>query len=108
MVEAAEKNELKSNSIESAMYVTVTELIDEVQKSEENNESGIYEFTNEQIWNKFKKVIIGMDIRAELLYSMDEGRISQKRLTSLCSLIELARVNALLCVLPPTMFVLMA
>jgi hypothetical protein len=79
----AEKNELKSNSIESAMHVTVTELINEIQRSEENNESGIYEFTNEQIWYKFKKIINGMDIRAELLYSIDEGKISQKRLTSL-------------------------
>jgi hypothetical protein len=43
----AEKNELKSNSIEAAMYVTITELIYEVQKSEENNELGIYEFINE-------------------------------------------------------------
>ena len=64
----AEKNELKLNSIESAMYITVIDLINEIPKSEESSESKIYEFTNEQIWNKFKKIINGMDIRAELLY----------------------------------------
>ena len=79
----AEKNELKSNSLESAMHTTVTELIDEIPISEENRKSEICEFTNEQIWNKFKNIINGMDIRAELLYSIDEGKISQKRLTSL-------------------------
>jgi hypothetical protein len=79
----AEKNELKSNSIESAMHATVTELINESLKSEENNRQKIYEFTNEQIWNKFTKVIDGMDIRAELLYSTEYGKVSQKRLTSL-------------------------
>jgi hypothetical protein len=77
----AEKNELKSNSIEAAMYVTVTELINEVPIS--HNKSDIYGFTNEQISNKFKKVINGMDIKVELLYSTDLGAISHKRLTSL-------------------------
>ena len=79
----AEKNELKSDSIESAMHITVTELINEIQKSEENSQSKIYELTNELIWNKFKKIINGMNIEAELLYSIDEGRISQRRLTIL-------------------------
>jgi hypothetical protein len=79
----AEKNEQKSNSIEAAMYATANELINEAQKSEENDKSGIFGFTNEQILNKFKKIINGMDIRADLLYSIDEGKISHKRLTSL-------------------------
>jgi hypothetical protein len=79
----AEKNELKSNSIESAMYVTIIELMSEIPKSDESSDSEIYEFTNKQIWEKFKKVIDGMDIRAELLYSIDQGTISHKRLTTL-------------------------
>ena len=78
----AEKNELKSNSIESAMYITITELINEIPNSE-NTKSEICEFTNGQILNKFKNVIDGMDIRAELLYSIDVGAISHKRITSL-------------------------
>ena len=71
----AEKIELKLNSIESAMYITVIDLINEIPKSEESSESKTtnYEFTNEQIWNKFKKIINGMDIRAELLYSTEQG-----------------------------------
>ena len=79
----AEKNELKSISIESAMYVTLTELIDEIPKAEEDSKSKIYEFTNEQIWSKFKKVVNGMDIRAELLYSIDHGTITHKRVTGI-------------------------
>ena len=79
----AEKNELKSNSIESAMYVTITELIDEIPNYEDNSKLEICEFTNDQIRNKFKNVIDGMDIRAGLLYSIDVGAISHKRITSL-------------------------
>ena len=78
----AEKNELKSISIESAMYLTITDLINEIPKDEDNSKFEIDEFTNEQIRSKLKKMD-GMDIRAELLYSIDLGAISHKRMTSL-------------------------
>ncbi len=74
----AEKNELKSNSIESKMYQAIINLIkeDPISKIE-------YEFTNEQIWEEFKHVLNGIDIYKESVYSTDLGKVTHKQITGL-------------------------
>jgi hypothetical protein len=70
----AEKNEIKSNSLESKMYTVVRELIEEC---------GGYDFTNDQIWMKCKKVMDGTEIYRESFYSIDLGKVTHKRVTKL-------------------------
>jgi hypothetical protein len=84
----AEKNELKSNSIESKMCSVIKDLI---RERNENPNSPDYEgledcaFTNEQIWPKAKIVMDGIDIlgRSESFYSIDDGKITHRKISSL-------------------------
>jgi hypothetical protein len=84
----AEKNELKSNSIESKMCIVINDLI---RERNENPNSPDYEgledcaFTNEQIWAKCRIVMDGIDIlgRSESFYSIDDGKITHRKISSL-------------------------
>jgi hypothetical protein len=84
----AEKNELKSNSIESKLCNVIKDLI---RERNENPNSPDYEgledcaFTNEQIWFKAKIVMDGIDIlgRSESFYSIDDGKITHRKISSL-------------------------
>ena len=68
-----EKNEIKSNSIESKLYIVIRELIEESSSNAE-----YYEFTNDQIWTKCKQVMDGIDIYRESFYSTDLGKVTHK------------------------------
>jgi hypothetical protein len=70
----AEKNEIKSNSIESKMYAVIRELVEEC---------GNYDFTNDQIWTRCRKVMDGTEILRESFYSIDFGKVTHKRITQL-------------------------
>jgi hypothetical protein len=84
----AEKNELKSNSIESKLCSVIKDLI---RERNENPNSPDYEgledcaFTNEQIWLKAKIVMDGIDIiaKSESFYSIDDGKITHRKISSL-------------------------
>ena len=84
----AEKNELKSNSIESKLCNAIIDLI---RQRNENPNSQDYEglddcaFTNEQIWTICKLVMDGTDIigRSESFYSIDYGKVTHKRISGL-------------------------
>ena len=81
-----EKNELKSNSIESKLCVAINELILERNG---NPDSKDYEglddcaFTNDQIWTKCRLVMDGTDImgRSESFYSIDHGIVTHKKIS---------------------------
>lgn len=83
-----EKNELKSNSIESKLCVAINDLILERNG---NPDSKDYEglddcaFTNVQIWTKCKLVMNGIDIvgRSESFYSIDYGMVTHKKISGL-------------------------
>jgi hypothetical protein len=82
----AEKNELKANSIEALLYTVINDLIKESRQdpgSEQYEQKQFHDFTNDQIWTKFKEIISGIDVRSELLYSIEHGKISHKRITEL-------------------------
>jgi len=83
-----EKNELKSNSIESKLCTVINELMnerDDNPTSEEYDGLEDYAFTNEQIWHKCKKVMDGIDIlgKSESFYSIDYGAVTHKKISSL-------------------------
>ena len=84
----AEKNELKSNSIESKLCSAIIDLI---RQRNENPNSQDYEglddcaFTNEQIWTNCRLVMDGTDIigRSESFYSIDYGIVTHKKISGL-------------------------
>ncbi len=83
-----EKNELKSNSIESKMYLAITDLVKERSENPTSKDyDGIedYAFTNDQIWAKCKLVMGGADIfgKSESFYSIDYGVVTHKRISGL-------------------------
>jgi hypothetical protein len=84
----AEKNDQKANSIESKMYEVIIELIKERNdnlKSEDYDGLDDYEFTNEQIWNKCKILMNGVNFNLyrESFYSIDFGNVTHRRITQL-------------------------
>ena len=84
----AEKNELKSNSIESKLCSAIIYLI---RQRNENPNSQDYDglddcaFTNEQIWTNCKLIMDGTDIigRSESFYSIDYGMVTHKKISGL-------------------------
>jgi hypothetical protein len=83
-----DKNELKSNSIESKLCTAVNELVkarDENPTSEEYDGLENYAFTNDQIWNKCRLVMDGIDIwgKSESFYSTEYGKITHKKISGL-------------------------
>jgi hypothetical protein len=84
----AEKNELKSNSIESKLGSAIIHLI---RQRNENPNSQDYDgledcaFTNEQIWTNCKLIMDGTDIigRSESFYSIDFGLVTHKKISGL-------------------------
>jgi len=83
-----DKNELKSNSIESKLCIVINELIKE---RDENLGSQDYRglddcaFRNDQIWNKCRIIMDGIDIvqKSESFYSIDYGVVTHKKIISL-------------------------
>jgi hypothetical protein len=83
-----EKNELKSNSIESKLCSAIIELIRERNENPNSQDyEGLedYAFTNEQIWAKCRIVMDGIDIlgKSESFYSIDDGKITHRKISSL-------------------------
>lgn len=83
-----EKNELKSNSIESKLCIAINDLI---RERNGNPTSKDYEclddcaFTNDQIWTKCKLIMDGTDIigRSESFYCIDYGIVTHKKISGL-------------------------
>jgi hypothetical protein len=83
-----DKNELKSNSIESKLCTAVNELVkarDENPTSEEYDGLENYAFTNDQIWNKCRLVMDGIDIwgKSESFYSTEYGKVTHRKISGL-------------------------
>jgi hypothetical protein len=80
-----EKSILKSNSIEAKIVEGLFELI----KTEENNNNGqeIYEFSNEEIFDKIKEVMDGKDeyfgIKGSVIYLPDGNKLTKAKVSSL-------------------------
>ncbi len=82
----AEKNELKSNSIESKMYLAINDLIRESSEnlnSDEYNGLEDYTFTNQQIFDKCKHIMNGMTLSEASFYSIEYGKVTHKQITRL-------------------------
>ncbi len=83
-----EKNALKSNSIESKLCVVINELVKDRDKNPNSEEySGLndFAFTNEQIWNKCRLIMDGIDIwgKSESFYSSEFGKVIHRQISSL-------------------------
>jgi hypothetical protein len=84
----AEKNDLKSNTIESKLCFAINELIREREANPTSQEyDGLedYAITNEQIWNKCRLVMGGIDIwgKSEAFYSTEYSRVTHRRISGL-------------------------